>query len=111
MSEFGKNLLNGAEQALAYIRGDKKGSKTHEVKIAEQIDVRKIRGKLHMSRQQFSDEFGFSIRTIEKWERQPEAPARAYLTVIDKNPKLGRETLGVKNKRLPANEKLLGLLL
>lgn len=42
-----------------------------------------------MSRQKFSDEFGFSIRTLEKWERGervPEGPTRAYLTVIDKNP-------------------------
>lgn len=42
-----------------------------------------------MSRKKFSDEFGFSIRTLEKGERSerlPEGPARAYLTVIEKNP-------------------------
>jgi putative transcriptional regulator len=30
-----------------------------------------------------------SLRTLQKWEngeRQPEGPARAYLTVIDRNP-------------------------
>jgi putative transcriptional regulator len=38
-----------------------------------------------MSRQQFSEEFGFSVLTIEKWERGerlPEAPARAYLRLF-----------------------------
>ena len=43
-----------------------------------------------MSRQKFSEEFGFSIRTLEKWERGerlPEGPTRAYLTVIAKNPR------------------------
>ncbi|WP_202967531.1 helix-turn-helix domain-containing protein [Legionella brunensis] len=41
-----------------------------------------------MSRQQFSEEFGFSVRTLKKWERGerlPEASARAYLTVISQN--------------------------
>lgn len=41
-----------------------------------------------MNRQRFADEFGFSKRTVEKWERgerSPEGPTRAYLTVIEKN--------------------------
>lgn len=43
-----------------------------------------------MSRSEFSSHFGFNLRTIEKWEqgvRQPDGSARAYLTVISKNPK------------------------
>jgi predicted GIY-YIG superfamily endonuclease len=34
-----------------------------------------------MSRQKFCEEFGFSVRTLEKWqrgERTPESSARAY---------------------------------
>ncbi|STX55592.1 Putative merR family bacterial regulatory protein [Legionella beliardensis] len=48
-----------------------------------------IRDNLHMTRQEFADTFDFSIRTLEKWERRerhPEGPARAYLTVITKDP-------------------------
>jgi len=89
MSEIGKSLIQGAEEALAYVKGDINGSKVHKVKIPMEVDVSAIRKKLHMSRQVFSEEFGFSIRTLEKWERGerlPEGPARAYLTVIDKNP-------------------------
>lgn len=42
-----------------------------------------------MSRQKFCEEFGFSVRSLEKWERgerTPETSARAYLTVIASNP-------------------------
>lgn len=48
-----------------------------------------IRKRMHMSRQKFSEEFGFSVRTLEKWgrgERTPETSARAYLMVIASNP-------------------------
>lgn len=55
-----------------------------------------IREKLQMTRQQFSDEFGFKVRTLEKWERGervPEGPTRAYLIVIDKNPRAVKKAL------------------
>ena len=90
MSDVGESLIRGALEALDYAQGKKKGSKSHKIKVPDEIDVGKIRKQLHMSRQQFSDEFGFSIRTLEKWERKerlPEGPARAYLTVISQNPK------------------------
>jgi len=90
MSQVGKSLLQGAEEALAYAKGQTKGAQSHKVKIPKQVDVRAIRVKLHMTRNEFAEHFGFSIRTLEKWEqgaRQPEGAARAYLVVIAKNPK------------------------
>lgn len=89
MSDVGKSLIQGAMEALEYAKGQTKGHKAHKVSVPAQVDVAEIRKKLHMSRQQFSEEFGFSVRTLEKWERGerlPEAPARAYLTVISQNP-------------------------
>ncbi len=91
MSQIGKSLLKGAEEALAYAKRQTKGAKTHKVKVPKQVDVRAIRIKLHMTRHEFSEHFGFSLRTLEKWEqgvRQPEGAARAYLTVIAKSPKI-----------------------
>ena len=90
MSDIGKSLIQGVEEALEYVKGQREGSVTHKINVPAEIDVCAIRKKLHMSRQKFSDEFGFSIRTLEKWERGerlPEGPTRAYLTVIDKDPK------------------------
>ena len=96
MSKIGESLLRGAEEALAYAKGDKKGSKTYQVKIPKKINVSAIRDKLHMSQSVFAACFGFSIRTIEKWEqgvRQPAGAARAYLIVIDRNPEAVRSAL------------------
>ncbi len=96
MSELGKSLLKGAQEALDFAKGQKKGAHVHKVKIPAQVDVQSIRKGLHMSRKTFSEEFGFSSRTLEKWERgerSPEGPARAYLTVIAKNPSMVRKAL------------------
>lgn len=65
MSSANKSLLQGAKEALKYAKGDKKGAVTHKVDIPDRIDVVKIRNKLHMSRQEFSDEFGFKVRTYD----------------------------------------------
>lgn len=88
MSDIGKSLIRGAEEALEYVTGKTDGVKNHKVQVPVEIDVSAIRKSLHMSRQKFSEEFGFSIRTLEKWERGerlPEGPTRAYLTVIANN--------------------------
>jgi len=98
MSEISKSILKGAEEALAYAKDQKKNARTHKIKviIPKAIDVREIRNHLHMTREEFSNTFGFSIRTLEKWERherQPESSARAYLMVINKNPKAVKKAL------------------
>lgn len=96
MSKIGESLLKGAEEALGYAKGKKKDAKTYQVKIPKKINVSAIRDKLHMSQSVFAACFGFSIRTIEKWEqgvRQPAGAARAYLIVIDRNPQAVRSAL------------------
>ncbi len=55
-----------------------------------------IRTKLNMTQAQFAGRFGFSINTLRHWEqgrRVPEAPTRAYLLVIDRNPKAVQKAL------------------
>ncbi len=88
MTKLGKSILKGAKEALSYAKGKKVKVKVHKVIIPKQVDVRAIRTKLHLSRQDFANRYGFSLRTLEKWEqgiRQPEGAARAYLTVIERN--------------------------
>jgi len=90
MSKLGESILKGANEALAHARGEKTKSKTHKVVIPNHVDVRAIREKLHLTRQQFANTYGFSMRTLEKWEqgvREPDGAARAYLVVIDRNHK------------------------
>jgi putative transcriptional regulator len=90
MSKIGESLLRGANEALAHAKGRKIKAKVHKVVVPKQIDVKAIRLKLHLTRQQFADKYGFSMRTLEKWEqgvREPDGAARAYLVVIDRNHK------------------------
>lgn len=96
MSEIGESLLRGAEEALSYAKGIDATEKTHKVSIPKNLDVLEIRHHLKMTRKAFSDEFGFSLRTLEKWERgerRPKGPARAYLVVIFMNPNAVRSAL------------------
>ncbi len=91
MNDAGEAILAGLEEALAHARGEPTGARETVVivDIPEHVDVRALRLKLGMSRRDFSARFGFSLRTLQKWEtgeRQPEGPARAYLTVIERKP-------------------------
>lgn len=85
MSNVSKSLLKGAKEALAHAKGNRVKTKIHKVHIPTEIDVKTIREKTRLTRTEFSNTFGFSIRTLEKWEqgiRKPDTAARAYLLVI-----------------------------
>lgn len=89
MSTVGQSLLRGAEEALQYAKGHHKGAKKTVVRVPKHINVKSIREKMHMTREVFAAEFGFNMRTLEKWEqgtRNPEGPTRAYLLVIKNDP-------------------------
>ena len=96
MTKISSSIIKGAQEALTYAKGHKKNMRIHKVMIPKTINVQKIRDHLQMTRQEFSENFGFSIRTLEKWERferQPDTSTRAYLIVIDKNPRAVRKAL------------------
>ena len=81
-----EELMNELDEVKQFLAEEKKGSRTH---IPDKVDVKGIRSKLKMTQSRFSDTFGFSPDAIKHWEGgwlTPEAPARALLTVIDKNP-------------------------
>jgi putative transcriptional regulator len=49
-----------------------------------------------MTQTEFAGRFGFSVNTLRHWERgsrQPEGPTRAYLVVIDREPKAVQRAL------------------
>ena len=88
MTKAGKEIIEGAAQALAFIKGDKTKGLAHKVR-GRKIDVKAIREKLEMTQEAFSETFAIPVSTLKKWEagnRIPEGPAKAYLTVIEKNP-------------------------
>jgi putative transcriptional regulator len=62
----------------------------------QEIDVKAIRKKLHISQEQFAAYFGVSVRTIQEWEqhrRKPTATARNFLIVISREPKAVQKAL------------------
>ena len=88
MSKIGKSLLKGAMEALDHVKGKKTGAKVHKVRVPRHVHVREIRQKLHLTRSQFANRYGFNIRTLEKWEqgtREPDGAVRAYLVVIERD--------------------------
>ena len=95
MSDIGKGILTGLQEALAHVKGeaDPAAYRVHQPRI---LDVRAIRAKTGMTQEEFAYAFGFSINTLRHWEqgrRYPEGPARSYLKVIDREPQAVRRAL------------------
>ncbi|MGA3028268.1 MAG: helix-turn-helix domain-containing protein [Bryobacteraceae bacterium] len=60
------------------------------------VDIRAIRKRVRMSQAKFSRAYGISKRALQEWEqggRQPDSAARAYLTVIAREPAVVRRAL------------------
>jgi putative transcriptional regulator len=94
-SKVAESIRRGLEEALAYAEG-KPDTSRYGVHIPEEIDVKAIRAKLDMTQEEFAGRFGFSVNTLRHWEqgrRVPEGPTRAYLLVIDRNPKAVQKAL------------------
>lgn len=98
MSDLFREMTQGLAEAGSYMEGKREGFRAH---VPESIDVRRIRGKLGMSQERFSRTFGFSVDAVRHWEanrRTPEAPARAFLKVIEHNPTLVMEALAASSE-------------
>lgn len=95
-------IAEGLKEALAVARGEKKPYKLH---VPAEIDVRAIRAKLDLSQDDFASTFGFTINQIREWEQgrsRPLGGARAYLMIIDRNPRAVLRILQNEPKRQKA---------
>ncbi len=89
---FGADLIEGMKVVLAHQRGKIE----LEQVWPKPIDVKSIRKRVKMSQAEFSRIYGISKRALQEWEqggRQPDSAARAYLTVIAKEPEVVRRAL------------------
>ena len=53
------------------------------------VNVKKLREKLGMTQEEFASAYRIPLGTLRDWEQRrkfPDAPARAYLLVIEANP-------------------------
>ena len=89
---FGADLIGGMKLVAARQRGDIE----LEQAWPKPIDVKAIRKRVKMSQAEFSKAYRISKRALQEWEqggRQPDSAARAYLTVISKEPAVVRRVL------------------
>ncbi len=92
-SSLGPDLIEGMKLVLAHQRG----AVDLEQVWPKPVDVKAIRKRVGMSQAEFSRAYGISKRALQEWEqggRQPDSAARAYLTVIGKEPAVVRRALG-----------------
>ncbi len=86
MTKMFDDLMNGLDEVDAFLAGKTAG---YKVNLPAKVDVKSIRKRLKMTQSRFSRTFGFSLDAVKHWEggrRTPESSARAFLTVIAKNP-------------------------
>jgi putative transcriptional regulator len=89
---IGAGLIEGLKLVLAH----RHGKIELEQVWPKPVDVRAIRKQVKMSQAEFSRTYGISKRALQEWEqggRQPDSAARAYLTVIAKEPAIVRGAL------------------
>lgn len=95
MSRAGERILRGARQALAFAQGRAAASQ-YRVHLPDDINVRVIRKQIGMTQDEFARHFGVSKRIVQDWEqgrRVPTGAARAFLTVIRREPEAVRRAL------------------
>jgi putative transcriptional regulator len=91
MTQFGKRLIKGLEEAVAIAKGE-----ATPAKVYADVDVAKIRAKLKLSQSEFADLLDVSKRVVQDWEQHRKAPsgaARSLLKVAQKEPAAVRRAL------------------
>ena len=89
------DIIAGMKEAAAFMRGDL-ALPVRMVHIPDPVDVRAIRERTGLSQSEFARRYGFSPRTLQEWEQsraQPDVAVRAYLTVIERNPRAVEQAL------------------
>ncbi|TCM17223.1 Xre family transcriptional regulator [Novosphingobium sp. PhB165] len=83
MGAFDK-IAAGLEDAIAFANGDESRGR-----VIANIDVKAIRKSAHKTQMEFATAYHIPVGTVRDWEqarRQPDAPARVLLSLIEKDP-------------------------
>ncbi len=84
--ELFEELVESIKEGGRILKGRAKPKRAFKY---DELDVRKIRERLHLSQTKFSALLGISPATLRNWEqsrRKPHGPARVLLRVAEKNP-------------------------
>ena len=86
--EMFEELLDSVREAGAILRGQNAPSRRF---VIGSSGVRAIRKRTRLSRSEFADLIGVSVKTLQNWEqdrRRPTGPAAALLRIISREPQL-----------------------
>mgnify|MGYP002653148022 CR=1 FL=1 len=79
-----ESLIRGLGEVKAWHEGAREGYRVHEP-----VDVKAIRAAAGLTQQAFAETYHVPAGTLRDWEqgrRHPDAPARALLALIQKDP-------------------------
>jgi putative transcriptional regulator len=94
-------IAAGLADALAIVKGEADPS-TYRIHTPTEVNARRIRQKLGLTREQFAGRFALPLGTVRDWEqhrRTPEGPARVLLTVIEREPQAVTRALAAGTKK------------
>jgi putative transcriptional regulator len=97
MSKLGKKLIAAAHEGIAIARGEADPG-TYRVHIPPRVDVGALRRRTGLTQEEFALRYGLTVARVRDWEQQrsePDAAARAYLKVIEKEPDAVKRALAV----------------
>lgn len=84
MSKAFDKIAAGFEDAIAYAKGD-----ASRGRMAKPVNVKAIRERVRKTQAEFAQAFHLPVGTVRDWEqnrRQPDAPARVLLHLIEADP-------------------------
>ncbi len=88
-SRLGREIIEGLKLVEKHVRGEIE-LPVRYVEVPDFVDVKAIREKSGLTQTEFARRYAISSRSLQEWEqgrRQPEGAVRAYLLVIDRNPR------------------------
>ena len=97
-SRMGKRLITAMREVVAHVEG-KVALPMRYANVPEEVNVKAIRSRLGLSQAEFARRYAVSQRSLQEWEqgrRRPDGAVRAYLTVIERNPRAVEEALTSK---------------
>ena len=92
MTAAGRRLASVLNEVLAEVRGEA----PLPAVVPAALDVKAVRRKTGLSQAAFAERFGINRRTLQDWEQGrygPDPMARAFLTVIAREPEAVRRAL------------------
>ena len=82
-------IADGLKDAIAIAQG-RADRKTYRLHVPERVDVKALRRRLKLTQEEFALRYNLSLARVRDWEQgrsEPDGAVRAYLKVIEREPK------------------------